>query len=442
MGLGVTEMTPGSAQLRSIWGFLGDLGFGRQSIDTWSQRALTEMTQSLARGVLGSSGPARRATTGPSLTVGATSTHTLGTSALTCMFQPSPLVRGATQQQPELSTLVRVSTHAPHARGDRLHRLLPTTRVGFNPRPSCEGRHPTCKAQILTDDVSTHAPHARGDLVPPAPVLPHRLFQPTPLMRGATPRATKEGSNERVSIHAPHARGDLAGAPRVRRLRVSTHATHARGDAVSEAQVYVDYQFQPTPLMRGATRAPLCNRRPSRCFNPRPSCEGRPVGITICIATHESFNPRPSCEGRPGGAPVPLDGALVSTHAPHARGDPSDMAEPTPVQFQPTPLMRGATDHGTAAACRRRCFNPRPSCEGRLQRLCEHRLQLVSTHAPHARGDCGLVNLATFFSFQPTPLMRGATRVRGIDRTIVMKFQPTPLMRGATGGLYRRHRCD
>ena len=32
-------------------------------------------------------------------------------------------------------------------------------------------------------------------------------------------------------------------------------------------------------------------------FNPRPSCEGRPVAAAAIVITL-NFNPRPSCEGR------------------------------------------------------------------------------------------------------------------------------------------------
>ena len=82
-----------------------------------------------------------------------------------------------------------------------------------------------------------------------------------------------------VSIHAPHARGDVVGVNVPVRESVSIHAPHARGDgglvgvvtllesfnprpscegrlklhdAVKDA-----YQFQSTPLMRGATQEGL-----------------------------------------------------------------------------------------------------------------------------------------------------------------------------------------
>ena len=83
----------------------------------------------------------------------------------------------------------------------------------------------------------------------------------------------------------------------------------------------------------------------------------------------------------------------------------------------------------------------------------------VSTHAPHARGDLDAVRDAGIWrkTFQPTPLMRGATHgdaalhgrgevsthaphARGDTRRGARpdgqgQFQPTPLMRGATYGI-------
>ena len=128
--------------------------------------------------------------------------------------------------------------------------------------------------------------------------------------------------------------------------------------------------------------------------------------------TTTHFKPRPSCEGRPGLVVTLGELALISIHAPHARGDRARTAGPASV----------------------RDFNPRPSCEGR---------QKIARSADLAQ------------SFQSTPLMRGATAVappyyflglyfnprpscegRRVERVLVCLIQPTfqstPLMRGAT----------
>ena len=167
-------------------------------------------------------------------------------------------------------------------------------------------------------------------------------FQSTPLMRGATVDRCRIVGVAGVSIHAPHARGDLQSVYVFLLPRVSIHAPHARGDTC--------------PL-----RAPAARKR----FNPRPSCEGRPQGANRGLAPSR-FNPRPSCEGRPS----------------------TFLAYATSSSFQSTPLMRGATPPCKPERRQRRCFNPRPSCEGRPRPLRGlHDCEVVSIHAPHARGD-------------------------------------------------------
>ena len=103
-----------------------------------------------------------------------------------------------------------------------------------------------------------------------------------------------------------------------------------------------------------------------------------------------NFNPRPSCEGRLTGT-----GPRGST-----------------LQFQSTPLMRGATIHPSTREEVPHDFNPRPSCEGR-------RGKMSAQMQPR--------------EFQSTPLMRGAT-LRPVYVVVMLLFQSTPLMRGATSG--------
>ena len=143
-------------------------------------------------------------------------------------FQSTPLMRGATRAHEQVHGLAHVSIHAPHARGDSgdaqqaepetvsIHaphargdhveslRVAPrevsihaphargdargsSTRRqprGFNPRPSCEGRHLVGDGAVVADGVSIHAPHARGD--PPRPRSRGRApsFNPRPSCEG------------------------------------------------------------------------------------------------------------------------------------------------------------------------------------------------------------------------------------------------------------------
>ena len=168
-------------------------------------------------------------------------------------------------------------------------------------------------------------------------------FQSTPLMRGATGRAGAVAKEGEVSIHAPHARGDTSRDRCRRPTRSFNPRPSCEGRLDSVGALSGKMVFQSTPLMRGATWNVNQGVKGEDCFNPRPSCEGR-LG-------HAQELPR-------------RDG--VSIHAPHARGD----------------------SHSRCPWSMRSSFNPRPSCEGRLYRRSQGlRTRLVSIHAPHARGD-------------------------------------------------------
>ena len=118
-------------------------------------------------------------------------------------------MRGATCVNLRGILAVKVSIHAPHARGDQALQVQAGTGNRFNPRPSCEGR--------LGD----------GDVV-----FDNEKFQSTPLMRGATWGPFLCALDCVVSIHAPHARGDQEFFDAYAKAHVSIHAPHARGDTL------------------------------------------------------------------------------------------------------------------------------------------------------------------------------------------------------------------
>ena len=162
--------------------------------------------------------------------------------------------------------------------------------------------------------------------------------------------------------------------------------------------------------MRGATGRVIRIEPAYHCFNPRPSCEGRPA-IQATSDALGQFQSTPLMRGatrirRRGNA---LE--VVSIHAPHARGDLTSWTASRP----------------------RSCFNPRPSCEGRLGRRDGGGDRArVSIHAPHARGDSSSWPPPSSRScFNPRPSCEGRHRT---DRTNIHPsvFQSTPLMRGAT----------
>ena len=123
--------------------------------------------------------------------------------------------------------------------------------------------------------------------------------------------------------------------------------------------------FQSTPPVRGATDKALLNSR-SRTISIHAPRAG---GDRCCKAiAHKKpyFNPRPPCGGR---LPFFVFVFLI-------------------MKFQSTPPVRGAT-----------------SIRGGRKVACE-----ISIHAPRAGGDCrGLVNASDFKTFQSTPPVRGAT---------------------------------
>ena len=213
-------------------------------------------------------------------------------------------------------------------------------------------------------------------------------------------------------------------------------------------------KFQFTPVLRRATR-PLRHVRPTRCFNSRPSCDGRPA-VPFPRRQNARFNSRPSCDGRP------YQRTTTTVN----------------VKFQFTPVLRRATGHGwqlrrghgwvsihaRLATGDKFCmdnsseiqgFNSRPSCDGRPRRPADYVVAaLVSIHARLATGDVAVdgvlavlvvsihARLATgdrdrrwyesHGLFQFTPVLRRATRFRA-DRTEAAKFQFTPVLRRATG---------
>ena len=139
--------------------------------------------------------------------------------------------------------------------------------------------------------------------------------------------------------------------------------------------------------MRGATCRAHRRERPCNNFNPRSSCEERPLHHRH-LPGHHDFNPRSSCEERP----VPTRPTLPNTSN----------------------------------------FNPRSSCEERLPAFAPLNLApAISIHAPHARSDVFVIVKRHRGTFQSTLLMRGATFFPAIV-VAVYEFQSTLLMRGAT----------
>ena len=193
---------------------------------------------------------------------GATSSLT-ATVASFFWFQPTPLMRGATPSSGARSLALRVSTHAPHARGDVTVQAIQNYEYGFQPTPLMRGATGANREADQGHRVSTHAPHARGDACEHGQAGRREVSTHAPHARGDEVDMMRTNFTM-VSTHAPHARGDqqhasISGCVHV----VSTHAPHARGDETGGDAHGNGSAFQPTPLMRGATPLPAAGRQPT-----------------------------------------------------------------------------------------------------------------------------------------------------------------------------------
>ena len=136
-------------------------------------------------------------------------------------------------------------------------------------------------------------------------------------MRGATKLVPLLSAAWKISTHAPHARRDLLNFYRCGKSReISTHAPHAllvdEGDAIT---------FQLTRLMRGATHS---GQTLSAKYSFQLTCllRGATISDFFLLQSWLFQLTRPM---RGATIPAEMEGGFIdiSTHAPHARRDPS-----------------------------------------------------------------------------------------------------------------------
>ena len=259
----------------------------------------------------------------------------------------------------------------------------------FNPRSSCEER-PRCRGgRRRLQRISIHAPHARSDYCNPAPHILGDDFNPRSSCeeRRASPPTTsriwdfnpRSSCEERRASAGPDRRRCNDFNPRssceerqfeltmaLPTLLISIHAPHARSDSVTRFDFATTARFQSTLLMRGATIHRSSGSRTVSYFNPRSSCEERPLPDDR-HADYSYFNPRSSCEER---------------HLYHLR-------PAVRIGFQSTLLMRGATASITTELY----------CRSKFQSTLLMRGATYTT----------VQTVWAEFLFQSTLLMRGAT---------------------------------
>ena len=161
-------------------------------------------------------------------------------------------MRGETLDRDCALSLVAISIHSPHTRGDHQRTTRTQRRAHFNPLPSHEGRHHrrnTRHRHPYFNPLPSHEGRRVCDEVD----LERGVFQSTPLMRGETLDHALDGARPKISIHSPHTRGDDFALVQAHVLRISIHSPHARGDPRLHAARQAWREFQSTPLMRGET---------------------------------------------------------------------------------------------------------------------------------------------------------------------------------------------
>ena len=140
-----------------------------------------------------------------------------------------------------------------------------------------------------------------------------------------------------VSIHARRVTGDVCLAALSVLALISIHARRVTGDAKDmELQSQIDIVSIHARRVTGDTcRMRRCRRR--RCFNSRPSCDGRLTPKVIRLFGL-CFNSRPSCDGRLINNEV-RSLLVVSIHARRVTGDFSAARRYCSMWFQFTPVV-------------------------------------------------------------------------------------------------------
>ena len=236
----------------------------------------------------------------------------------------APHARSDDHFSDELPYDADISIHAPHARSDIGKRKTMCDMAYFNPRSSCEERpghwaRPQRDAYFNPRSSCEERPEHR------AVIDPHvDEFQSTLLMRGATIDRRIAATYGLFQSTLLMRGATCWSVQRKNALPISIHAPHARSDGLLKTCAPLVRVFQSTLLMRGATK------------------------VIRNIPTTQKFQSTLLMRGATAPALYKL---LLS------------------IRFQSTLLMRGATCNVSSAIQYICNFNPRSSCEERLQPL-------------------------------------------------------------------------
>ena len=252
-------------------------------------------------------------------------------------------MRGETRYLLESRTVMDISIHSPHARGDSCRCIQSAAIHPFQSTPLMRGEtlRLTPVAALICAFQST-PPRARGDEGGADATPLWYISIRSPLTRGdeggadATPlwyisirSPLTRGDHEQlvgylgqntISIHFPHTRGDEISVNVRRAYIISIHSPLTRGDLDGRAyELRFDNISIRSPHARGDDSCPGVDGR-RRNFNPLPSYEGR-LARRIVISFIVHFNPLPSYEGRRYRRKTYSKRFQISIHSPHTRGD-------------------------------------------------------------------------------------------------------------------------
>ena len=152
--------------------------------------------------------------------------------------------------------------------------------------------------------------------------LPHarRTFQSTLLIRGATSELRGLHHRAEISIHAPHARSDADDVALRTRIEISIHAPHARSDSHALVSTLVVGISIHAPHARSDALVLVDSALATFISIHAPHARSDPMQrAAMSFVRH--FNPRSSCEERPLQSLAGAQDAAISIHAPHARSD-------------------------------------------------------------------------------------------------------------------------
>ena len=217
--------------------------------------------------------------------------------------------------------------------------------IDFNPRAPY-GARPARKAVIKPlSKISIHAPHTGRDAIETSKAGGPGTFQSTRPIRGATIlHVTITLSRQNFNPRAPYGARLCPYKGVQYRQAISIHAPHTGRDVIQLMRSCVDYLFQSTRPIRGATsgegyqagattnfnpRAPYGARQTRvfpemTCqihFNPRAPYGARHGGVSFEIVSRLDFNPRAPYGARLSCFDLLFDIINISIHAPHTGRD-------------------------------------------------------------------------------------------------------------------------